>query len=234
MNDIVQKTSGEITPMQSPDRLIALAIEQNADVDKLEKLMQLQERWNANQAKIAFYKALSEFQEKCPSVIKSEAGYDNRYHYAPLDQITETIKGTMRICGLTYRWDQYEDGDKITVTCIITHVSGHSEKNSLTGAPDTSGSKNAIQSRGSTVQYLRRYTLESALGLSTTSTDNDGGKPIETIDEDQCADLIALADEVGADMGKFLRFMKIGTLKDLPKAKYDSAIKSLEKKRKAL
>lgn len=225
-------TVNNVVPQQSPDRLIALAIEQGADVDKLEKLMQLQERWNAQQARTAFYTALSQFQMNCPTIIKSKAGYDARYHYAPLDKITEAIKGVMNQCGLTYRWEQAEEADKVTVTCIITHVQGHSESTSLTGSPDTSGSKNAIQSRGSVVQYLRRYTLESALGISTSMSDNDGGKPIDVVDANQVANITALAGEVGANMKQFLQYLKVEKLADLPAKDYDKAIAALEKKRK--
>lgn len=224
--------SNNVVPQQSPDRLIQLAIEQGADVDKLEKLMQLQERWNANQARSAFYAALSQFQMNCPVITKSKSGYDDRYRYAPLDKITEAIKGVMNQCGLTYRWEQAEESDKITVTCIINHVQGHAESTSLTGSPDTSGSKNAIQSRGSVVQYLRRYTLESALGISTSMSDNDGGKPSESINEQQLADLTALMQEVKADKPKFFKHFKIEKVEDLKSADYDRAVTMLESKRK--
>lgn len=228
----VLMTDSNVVPQQSPDRLIALAIEQGADVDKLEKLMQLQERWNANQARSAFYAALSQFQMNCPVITKSKSGYDDRYRYAPLDKITEAIKGVMNACGLTYRWEQAEEADKITVTCIINHIQGHAESTSLTGSPDTSGSKNAIQSRGSVVQYLRRYTLESALGISTSMSDNDGGKPVEMLDENQVANLTALMEEVGANKGQFLKYLKVEKLENLPKADYGKAVAALEKKRK--
>ena len=45
----------------------------------------------------------------------------------------------------------------------------------MSSAPDGSGKKNAIQSRGSAIEYMKRYTLAGALGLSI-SEDNDGGK----------------------------------------------------------
>ena len=41
-----------ITPMQ----MIAQAVAQGADIDKLQKLMDLQERWEANEARKAYEK----------------------------------------------------------------------------------------------------------------------------------------------------------------------------------
>ncbi|KKL79995.1 hypothetical protein LCGC14_2009210, partial [marine sediment metagenome] len=162
-----------------PANLIELALKQKAPIEQLEKLLALQERWDAQQAKKAYYSSLSKFQAECPPILKTKAGYADRYHYAPLDKIIDVIKDSMFENGLTYRWEQQDKNDKIIVTCIITHVAGHSEKTSLEGAADTSGSKNDIQARGSTVQYLRRYTLESVLGIATSSIDVDGQQPKE-------------------------------------------------------
>ncbi|MBL4568884.1 MAG: ERF family protein [Flavobacteriaceae bacterium] len=117
------------------------------------------------------------FQNECPPVLKTKAGYDNRYYYAPLDQIISTIKSALFNNNLTYRWDDSKKDNELIVTCVITHIDGHSEKTTLEGVADSSGGKNTIQSKGSTVQYLRRYTLESVLGIATSATDNDGGEP---------------------------------------------------------
>ena len=163
----------------SPANLLQLAIEKDVDVDKLEKLMAMQERWNEQQAKKEYYASLSKFQMECPPILKTKAGYDKRYYYTPLDQIIKVIKEPLFNNRLTYRWEQENKDKRIVVTCIITHVSGHSEKTTLEDVADTSGSKNAIQAMGSTVQYLRRYTLESVLGIATSSTDVDGQQPKE-------------------------------------------------------
>lgn len=65
----------------------------------------------------------------------------------------------------------------IEVTCVITHVEGHSEETKMIGPEDYSGSKNSIQSRGSSTTYLERYALIGALNLVTADGDVDGGKP---------------------------------------------------------
>ena len=52
------------TEISAPAKLLELAISKDVDIDKLEKLMQLQERWDANQAKKAFLNAMSVFQSK--------------------------------------------------------------------------------------------------------------------------------------------------------------------------
>src|SRR5437660_174203 len=69
------------------------------------------------------------------------------------------------------------EGGTIRVTCILTHVQGHSEQVSMSAQPDTSGSKNSIQAIGSTASYLQRYTLFAATGLAPKDADTDGAEP---------------------------------------------------------
>lgn len=159
---------------QQPMRLIELAINANADIDKLERLMAMQQQWDERNAKREFLSAMARFQAECPEILKMKKGHN--YLYAPLSDIIAQTRKLISDCGLSYRFEQdHEKG--ILVTCIVSHESGHSESNSMVAAPDTSGSKNAIQAIGSTVQYLMRYTFIGAFGITTADADMDGRLP---------------------------------------------------------
>jgi len=164
----------------SPHGLISQALAQNVPIETLERLMDLQERWQSGQAKSEFLKSMSEFQSKVPELIKSKkvdfpskTGGNVKYNYTPLSKISKAIQPILKECGLSYRWEFEEANDKIKCICIISHVAGHSEKNSMVAGKDTTGNKNDIQSIGSTRQYLQRYTLIGVLGLSTADQDNE-------------------------------------------------------------
>jgi hypothetical protein len=176
--------------MIAPTNLIAQAIEKGATIETLEKLMTLQERFEAKQAQKAFFLSLSEFQVKCPDLRKTKkvhfetkTGGSTDYNYAPLADIDRQIKETLQKAGFSKRWEIQDNGDKIKVTCIITHELGHSEKTAMEANPDTSGSKNSIQARGSAIEYMKRYTLVGALGLTTADSDIDGRLPELDIDK---------------------------------------------------
>jgi hypothetical protein len=156
-------------------KLMELAITQNADLDKLEKLMDLQDRYESKQAKKEFSLALAKFQSLCPIIEKTKKGHN--YMYASLPSIVNQIKQSLFDCGLSYRFEQkHTDGGVIAVTCILTHASGHSESTMMESLADSTGSKNAIQSIGSASSYLMRYTLISSLGIATADHDDDGAK----------------------------------------------------------
>jgi len=176
-----------MTVEQTPTNLLQLAVEKGANVDQLEKLMNLQERWEREQARKDFYAARSNFQAQCPTLKKDrEVSYGNtKYKYATLSGIATQVGEALSTCGLTYRWEMDTKPDMITVTCILSHINGHSETNTMSAAPDDSGAKNDIQQRGSAVSYLQRYTLIGALGIASAIDDDDGGSAgatnVETI-----------------------------------------------------
>ncbi len=159
-----------------PSRLLEMAIQQNLDIDKLERLMAMQERWNEQQAKEAFYGALANFQKIVPVLEKrNKVSFGTtKYSHASLSDIKDGVQESLSECGLSYRWEFADNAGQIDVTCIITHTSGHSEKTTMTAPADSSGSKNPVQERGSTITYLQRYTIVGALGLTTANMDDDG------------------------------------------------------------
>jgi ERF superfamily len=159
----------------TPVELLRIAVSQNADIDKLTKLMDLQERWERNEAKKAFVVAMNAFKANPPAITKNKHVHFGQtdYDHATLDHVCDAVTKGLSAHHISHRWAVAQDGGTIKVTCILTHDLGHSEETSLTGAPDTSGNKNSIQAIGSTVTYLQRYTLMSATGLAASNGDDD-------------------------------------------------------------
>jgi hypothetical protein len=162
-------------------RLIEMAINNGADISQLEKLMDLQERYEANQAKKEFNAAMSVFQTMLPVIEKlGVVDYTTTkgrtyYSYAKLEDIAKAIQPALKATGLSYRFTQGQDGGGITVRCIVTHKEGHSEYSELVSNPDISGGKDQLKSIASAISYLRRYTLTGILGIVVGGEDDDGG-----------------------------------------------------------
>jgi hypothetical protein len=212
--------SAEVTAIQTPDNLLAIAVQNGADVDQLSKLMDLKERYEAGEAKKSFFHALTDFQSKMPSIKRtSTVAFDNtKYSFASLGAIAEQIRDSLKECGLSYRFSQNHEND-IQVTCIVTHVDGHSESTSMTAPADTSGRKNNIQGIGSTVTYLQRYTLISALGLTTADDDVDAKVAIatgKTLDINQITLIENMLQTQKRDANKFLNWIGVSRMKDIP------------------
>ena len=177
-------SNNKIASTNQATRLLELAINQNTDIEKLEKLLDLQERWSKEQARKAFFEAMTAFQSDLPTIKKLKtASFPTRnggtmtYNYASLDDIAEQIKPLLARHGLSYRFEQLLNTVGCKITCIVTHKEGHSVACEMVGSPDTSGNKNPIQQSASAITYLRRYTLCGALGITTADDDIDGRLP---------------------------------------------------------
>jgi hypothetical protein len=188
MNDL-QKTE---TPLPAgPMDMISQAVASGASIETLERLMALKRENDKELARKAFQAALAEFQEECPDIRKTKkveftstkTNQTTSYHYAPLPDIDRQIKPLMKKHGFTKRWEYKSNGSKIKVTCILTHTGGHSEQTEMEGDADMSGAKNAIQGQGSAITFMKRYTLEGALGLTTADQDIDGRLPEVDVDK---------------------------------------------------
>ncbi|AUR95724.1 essential recombination function protein [Vibrio phage 1.211.B._10N.222.52.F11] len=161
-------------------RLIEIAVNNGADITQLEKLMDLQERYEANQAKKEFNAAMSQFQAMLPVIEKlgivdyTTSKGRTFYQYAKIEDIAKAIQPALKETGLSYRFTQSQDNGIITVRCIVTHQSGHSEYSELVSSPDISGGKDQLKSIASAISYLRRYTLTGILGIVVGGEDDDG------------------------------------------------------------
>lgn len=172
------ETKNEIQKTESPLMTAAALVQKdgNMDVAKLKELLDVQERWEANQAKKAYVLAMSEFKVNPPEIVKDKTVTygTTSYNHATLSNVTTCINKALSNHGLTASWVTSQDNGTVKVTCKITHIMGHSEETSLAAPPDATGSKNAIQAIGSTVTYLQRYTLLALTGLATYDQDDDG------------------------------------------------------------
>lgn len=164
----------------SPAAMMLAAMDRGASLEQVEKMMDLQERWERREAEKAFYAALSGLRSEAIEVIKrkrvhfSSAKGTTDYMHAELSDVIEAAQPAMARHGLSHRWEPSQEGKKITVTCIVSHALGHSVSVSLTADPDDTGNKNPIQQVASTITYLERHTLKAVLGLSERGDDNDG------------------------------------------------------------
>lgn len=201
MNNVVQIDSQETLPAAAtPMDMLQIAVEGGADIAVLEKLMALQERWEANQGRKAFDNAISAAKSELPTIIKTkEVDYVNNkgqrthYQYEDLASIAETVTPILSKHGLSYRYRTSQKSGIVSVTCIISHRDGYSEETTLSAGRDETGSKNNIQAVGSTLTYLQRMTLKAALGLAA-AVDDDGSTTEngEPINDDQIKALFAL------------------------------------------
>jgi hypothetical protein len=169
----------EVLPSdQNPMAMIARAVAQGWEPERLKQLMDLNDRYEAEQARKAFNEAFAAFKAEIINVIKNrtvDAGPLTGKKYAELFSVVNAVTPSLSRNGLSASWKLTKDEkDWIEVTCTIKHAKGHSESVSMGGPPDAGGAKSAIQARASTVSYLERYTLKAVCGVAEQGDDDNG------------------------------------------------------------
>ena len=208
----------------------------NVDIDKMERLLQMQERILDRNAKAAYTAALADMQPELPVIPergKINIGSGKPQGYALWEDINEAIKPILQKHGFALSFRTGQQDGKIIVTGVLSHREGHSEETTMHLPLDTSGSKNAVQAVGSSTSYGKRYTAAALLNLTSRGEDDDGkaSGASEPISEKQMAELQTLINELGADKIKFLAYMKVESLSELPAKRFKDAKAALEAKR---
>lgn len=174
--EMVVMQPAQPTLMGLIDRL--LTNDQNANMETVEKMLAMQERWEQREAMKAFNVAFAAFQAESVTIVKNVTVTDGplkNKKYADKFGVVNAITGAMSKHGLSRSWKLTKDEPQwMEVTCTLKHVLGHSETASMGSAPDAGPGRNAIQARSSANSYLERITLLAITGLAAADEDNDG------------------------------------------------------------
>jgi hypothetical protein len=174
----------EIQTVNPSENILAVisraAADPGCDVEKMERLLDMQERVMNKAAEMESNQAFDRFQSDCPQLNKTKAIVVQgraRSHYCSYEEMMRTVRPIMKNHGFSDRFDTAtdQDGQISSVTCTISHSAGHSWQSTFPVAPDTSGSKNAIQAIGSALSYGKRYAFAAAMGVVFKNEDDDGG-----------------------------------------------------------
>jgi hypothetical protein len=85
--------------------LIEIAMRQGAGVEQLERLMALQERFEANEARKAYFEAIDRFKANPPDIQKNKhVKFGNtEYDHATLDHVTNEVTKALSVVGISHR-----------------------------------------------------------------------------------------------------------------------------------
>jgi hypothetical protein len=129
--------------------------------------------------------------------------------YADLGSVIESLKLPFANHGLSYTQIVGCDGKNVTVETILMHKSGQYVPSTMT-MPLDPDSKNSIQAMGSTITYMRRYSLGAISGVYVDD-DLDGSrkdKSTENRDKELTEvdkvhkDIVTLCKDLGGQKNK--------------------------------
>jgi ERF superfamily len=204
-----------------------VALDPDADVEKLDRIMAMYQRLNSKEAELAYNAAKGRILKKLagikivknrPVITELEKGKPQKgayeaFRYAPLEEIDKHLRPLLvsENMDLSYS-DEAQEGGGIVIRGRLKHLpSGHYEDSFMPAPLDTSGGKTNVQAVGSTNSFLRRYVACNIFNIVVVGDDDDGiGGTLDETQTKTILDLIKTA-KVGP---KFLKYMKAQSVEE--------------------
>lgn len=225
----------------TPLDMLRVATDKGFNADQLEKLVRLNEQWEANEARKAFALAMNLCQQEMPVVLKDAENKHTRSRYARLESLTRTIKPVYTRHGFSLAFGTADSPLElhIRLVCKVTHRGGHAETFQADIPLDGTGPKgeviggmNRTQAAGSTYSYGQRYLSKLIFNLTIADEDDDGVGDHESITEVHAAEIQALVTEVGFTKEAFLRWAGVERMGQMTVKQYRAALVMLSDKRR--
>jgi hypothetical protein len=225
---------------QTPSDQIAHAISCGADLGKLEKVLELQERWESNQARKMYAKAFAAAQSKIKSVIKGKKNSQTNSRYADLGDVIESAQPVYTEEGFAvifYEGKADLEGH-MRVCADVLHEAGHKESYHLDVPLDGVGIKGnanmtGIHAKASSTSYGRRYLMCMIWNIPTA--DNDGVTATAFISIQELSAIRDMLIDMGEEKNEatLAKTLGVASLEQLPASSFNRAMAVLEA-RKAL
>lgn len=255
MNQVVAKVRDEtqVGHFEEPgqnDGLLGiierLASNKNMDVDKFsaivkiradeqERLRRIEREDREDAARREWLAAFSAVQSEIGPIFRTKDNKHTKSKFADLADIERIVTPILTSHGFSTTSAPIPCtlAGHIRMRLTLGHSGGHEKTYEDDFPLDAAGSggtvnKTAIQAKGSTQTYARRYLKASALDLAFMD-DRDGNaatppKDESSISPDQLVKLRETLEAADADTEKFCRFFHIEALPDLPAREFDRAI----------
>lgn len=183
----------------------------NVDIDKMERLLQMQDRVRSRDAEQAFNQAFSQMQPQLPHItVKNKIVHNGRVisEYADWPSISAAITPTLSEFGFSLNFGGSNTSTEKTTIAKLRHVGGHMETNEITLPHDTSGAKNKVQAIGSSSTYGQRYAGCPLVGVVVHGADDDGeaagGNAVSRATDDQVVRIESHCKALGGNVRKQL------------------------------
>ena len=184
----VQHSQSLAVPENSPAGMMLAAMARGASLEQVEKMMDLQERWEKREAEKAFRDDFAAFRGENVIIPKTkfvDRGRGGSFDQAEYDQVCGRLSPALSRHGFGFRHNQRfgtrrmmtegveSDIGWVWVTCYLEHRKGHAETLELEGPPGELSVNTPTQNMQTTASYLKRQSLLAITGTATGGEDDE-------------------------------------------------------------
>lgn len=209
------------------------------DIEKMERLIQMQARVIARNDEREFNEALTDAQSEMSPVAADCRNPQTRSKYASYAALDRALRPiyTKHRFSLSFNTSPDAPDQCIRVLCDVSR-GGHTRRYQTDMPADGKGAKGGdvmtkTHAHGSAMSYGMRYLLKMIFNVAIGDDDDDGNSAnisVKPIDEKQIMEITDMIEASGANRAKFLEYLKIDAIESLPASRYDDAMAKLKAK----
>lgn len=234
----VQKIEQPDTTAQMVSVIERMASNPAVDVDKLERLLAMQERIVLKQAETLFNDAMTACQAEMRPISADAENPQTRSKYATYAKLDRALRPIYTKHGFSLSFDEGDSPkpEHVRVLCYVAR-GGFTRTYRRDMPADGKGARGGdvmtkTHATGAAGSYGARYILKGIFNVAVGEDDTDGNAPVNRIDASQAANVRALLDEVKGDEKAMLGYFKLKSVEDIPVHALKDVIASIERKRR--
>jgi hypothetical protein len=210
------------------------ALNPAVDIDKMERLLAMQERILARDAEQSFNEALNKAQADLGPVAADASNPQTKSRYASYVALDRAIRPVYGRHGFSLSFDTGETAapEHIRVTCYVAHSAGHSRTYHVDMPADGKGAKGGdvmtkTHAVGAAMSYGQRYLLKLIFNIAV-GEDRDGNGHGSARDQSAAASAAIAAINAVADLAdlKTWKIKNAEGLKAMPSEDHDAIVRA--------
>lgn len=233
-------TKATETPLEQSGSILNMieraARDPNVDIDKMERLFQMQERAQERQDNMDFNEALRGMQAEMPQIHKGKRNDTTHSTFADLAALNKAANPILAKWGFSTQFSNAESPleNHYRVKCDLSR--GPLIRQYFADVPidneGMKGTKNKTNTHGfgSSMSYGRRYLKLMICDIATTDDDGNRANVVQQISVSQFNTIEELLKSTSSNKEKFCGFFNISSPDELPAARFKEAVDMLNRK----
>ena len=180
------------------------ARDQSVDIDKMERLIAMQERMQAKDARLEYDNGMAAAQTGMKAVRADSSNPSTKSMYASYAALDKAIRPTYSANGFSLSFDTAEGAPDncVRIVCKVAHRGGHREIHHIDMPADGKGARgNDVMTRthatGAAITYGKRYLLGMIFNIAIGEDDDGNSASYDDGDVERLAAKDAPRDENG-------------------------------------
>lgn len=246
MNVPVPTGPSERIPVPATENAAVLSMIERAardpsvDLDKMERLMRMRKDMLAEEQERAFNLAMKDAQSEMRTIGVDAHNTQTRSKYATYAKLDSVLRPIYTKHGFSLSFDEADSPkpEHIRCLCYVAHDAGHTRTYRKDMPADGKGAKGGdvmtkTHASGAASSYGQRYLLKGIFNVAVGEEDSDGNHDTggnDFIDSEEAQTIRDMIEASGADLGRFLQYMKASDITTIRASDYDRAVSALQRK----